>query len=63
MAPDDIPFRFQALWRTGCRYDHVPMQLRSPRTPHFVQAAMRCVRWLPMTFLLLPGAVAHWLPI
>ena len=24
---------------------------------------MRCARWLPMTFLELPGAVAHWLPI
>ena len=29
----------------------------------FVPAAMRCARWLPMTFLELPGAVAHWLPI
>eukprot|EP00964_Phaeocystis_antarctica_P115585 scaffold79531_cov75-Phaeocystis_antarctica.AAC.2 len=71
MAPDDIPFaefrvysfRFHALWRDGCRYDHVPMQLCSPRTPIFVPAAMRCARWLPMIFLLLPCAVAHWLPI
>eukprot|EP00964_Phaeocystis_antarctica_P071326 scaffold43502_cov92-Phaeocystis_antarctica.AAC.2 len=52
-----------ALWRTGCRYDHVLMQLCSPRTPNFVPAAMRCARWLPMIFLLLPDAVARWLPI